>query len=253
MIHVTVFDKSENNAFWKNLSENSLELTFAEKFADVVLCDIIIITNFCSIERAKEILKLAKASPELKKIPVAVMVSDADCNVQAELLKSGFDDVWSLPMCSEIIIKRIDGLTAAFGKEQLSFEKLIAITDDGRRGAYCVPSCDFPNIYKFVLRMLQRVKKNAQLLRMNLINKQNMSEQNLNDVMSTLTHAVTSCLRRGDILSTCDGNQIIVLLIGANDEGGHLVANRIVSSFYSRCPDSSFEITYDIQEVIPKD
>lgn len=253
MIHATIFDKQENRTFWEGISESSLTLTFAEKFSDIVVCDIIIISNSCNDSRAAEILKFAKSSHEFRKIPVAVLSESSETKRQIELLDMGFDDVWTLPMCRDIFIKRIDGLTAAFGKEQLSFENLLAITDDGRRGAYCVPSCDFPNIYKFVLRMLQRVKKNAQLLRMTLVSDKNMNEQNQNEVMFTLTRAVTSCLRRGDIISTCDKNQIIVLLIGANDEGGHLVASRIVSSFYSRCSDSSFEITYDIQEVIPNE
>ena len=42
---------------------------------------------------------------------------------------------------------------------------------------------------------------------------------------------------------------MLVLLIGADDEGGHLVANRIVSSFYSECDDSDLELTYDIRAV----
>lgn len=253
MIHATIFDTAENRSFWKKLSESNLKLTFADKFSDIVICDIIIIANSCTDSRAFDILKFAKSSQSFKKIPVAILSSSAETKRQIELLDMGFDDVWTLPMCGDIFMKRIDGLTAAFGKEQLSFENLLAITDDGRRGAYCVPSCDFPNIYKFVLRMLQRVRKNAQLLRMTLVTDQNMSEQSINDVMFTLTRAVTSCLRRGDIISTCDKNQIIVLLIGANDEGGHLVASRIVSSFYGRCSDSSFEITYDIQEVVPNE
>ena len=60
------------------------------------------------------------------------------------------------------------------------------------------------------------------------------------------------CLRRGDIASVCGKDQIVVLLIGADDDGGHLVANRIVSSFYSECDDDSFTLEYDIHEIKPE-
>jgi hypothetical protein len=49
--------------------------------------------------------------------------------------------------------------------------------------------------------------------------------------------------------SVCGSDQVLVLLIGADDEGGHLAANRIVSSFYNECSDDSFELTYDIREI----
>ncbi len=35
----------------------------------------------------------------------------------------------------------------------------------------------------------------------------------------------------------------------ADDDGGHLVANRIVSNFYSECDDDNFEVRYDIREL----
>ena len=49
--------------------------------------------------------------------------------------------------------------------------------------------------------------------------------------------------------SVCGDDRVVILLIGADDEGGHLVASRIVSSFYSKCEDDSYELSYDIREV----
>ena len=68
-------------------------------------------------------------------------------------------------------------------------------------------------------------------------------------VMHTLSEAVRLCLRRGDMASVCGDDSVIVLLIGADDSGGHLMASRIVSSFYSECDDDAFELSYDIREV----
>ena len=47
-------------------------------------------------------------------------------------------------------------------------------------------------------------------------------------------------------------DRVVVLLIDADDNGGHLVASRIVSSFYSECDDDAFELSYDITEICGK-
>ena len=67
--------------------------------------------------------------------------------------------------------------------------------------------------------------------------------------MNILSEEIRKCLRRGDIASVCGEDRILVLLIGADHEGGQLVAERIVSSFYSECDDDSFEVSYDLREV----
>ena len=63
-----------------------------------------------------------------------------------------------------------------------------------------------------------------------------------NGTMNLLSEAVKMCLRRGDISSVCSKNQIVILLMDADDDGGHLVANRMVGNFYSECEDSDLEL-----------
>ena len=132
--------------------------------------------------------------------------------------------------------------------KMITLENLMDVRD-GNEGAYCVRSGDFTNIFRFVLRVLERTGKDAQILVLTLSSDEKHSISSQKSVMTTLSEAVRMCLRRGDMSSVCGDDKILVLLIGADDEGGHLVASRIVSSFYSECTDDSYEITYDIKEV----
>ena len=67
--------------------------------------------------------------------------------------------------------------------------------------------------------------------------------------MGILSEEIRKCLRRGDISTICSEDKILVLLIGADEEGGRLVAERVVSSFCNECDDDSYEVTYDLREV----
>ena len=98
---------------------------------------------------------------------------------------------------------------------------------------------------------MERLEKQCQALIFTL-DKDEKSEKETDDVMDILSDAVKICLRRGDIFSVCQSNQIAIILMGADDDGGHLVANRIVSNFYSKCYDDDFSLTYDIREIEPE-
>ena len=88
------------------------------------------------------------------------------------LLEIGFDDVLRLPLCDKLIARRIEGLAAmlpyTLSSDSFSFESLIDIRDDGKSGAFSVQSDDLSTIYRFIIRILQRLGTSAQVLLLKL-------------------------------------------------------------------------------------
>ena len=99
-----------------------------------------------------------------------------------------------------------------------------------------------------MLRILGRVGSGAQVIVVKL-ERPAEAEDEAGRVMEILSRAVHNCLRRGDMTAVCGRDKVLVLLIGANDDGGHLAVNRLVNSFYSECTDSRFELSYDMKTV----
>lgn len=186
--------------------------------------------------------------------PVILTTRSSDSSYQESLCRLEADDILVLPLCRELIIKRISSIIESFSAKNSSsdlcfgFDELInTVTEKNKsRGAFCVGRNDFTNIYRFIMRGLERSDINAQVVLFTL----NCSNNEYgDDVMTILAGAAQLCLRRGDISSVLSKNQVVILLVGANDDGAHLVANRIVSSFYSECDDDDYELNYDIREI----
>lgn len=184
-------------------------------------------------------------------IPVIAASTDMSLESQERLLELGADDVSPLPINEELLAKRIDALfcysddSVELLPDFLDFEDITV--ENGGKGSFKVHQHDFLNLYRFVLRLLERVNESAQMLLFTL--KCDTSAECGQTEYDELTTAVQKCLRRGDISSKCGDGKIIVLLIGANDEGGHLAANRIISNFYSRCDNEQCSLNYDIREI----
>ena len=255
MIHAVIIDKEANRSAWESLSCDTVKITVCSCVSDLPCCDAVLISDSLSASDIAATLASVKAQEGFKSVPTAAITDNHSTDHQAELLAGGFDDIIHMPLCSDLIIRRIEGLSYiipySLSTDGFSFESLMDIRDDGKHGAYSVDSADFANIYRFVLRILQRLKKNAQILMLTLEGGSG-DEERKKKIMQTLANAVRLCLRRGDMASVCGSSQIVVLLLGADDEGGHLVANRIVSSFYSECSDDSYKLDYDIREVVTK-
>ncbi len=195
-----------------------------------------------------EVISTAKA----QNIPV-IAAADTDCAGQEHLFALGADDVLQLPASQKLLTRRIDELLCyCAGSAELlpEFVELSNIDiENGEKGSFKVQQYEFMNLYKFVLRLLERVNESAQMLVFTL--NCNLSEDTEQQLYDQLSSAVQKCLRRGDISSKCGSGKIIVLLFGANDDGGHLVANRIMSNFYGECDDDDCSLTYNIREIKP--
>ncbi|MCR5599952.1 MAG: hypothetical protein K6G33_04325 [Ruminococcus sp.] len=247
---VGIIDSRDNSEFWENSLGSSFECAVASDMSKLTECDVIFVSaDYCGSSIGTVIENL-RSSDRFGDIPAAAFVNENSCEEQEHLLSLGFDDIICQPVCSRLLVRRAKALALMHScdEETLSVENLMD-EKDGGEGAYCVCSVDFSNIFRFVMRVLERTGKDAQILVLKLNSDRNKSTAASKSVMSTLSEAVRMCLRRGDMSSVCGDNEMLVLLIGADDEGGHLVASRIVNSFYSECTDDTYELSYDIREV----
>lgn len=258
MKQIAIIDSKKYEHLWKSMIAGDFLFEIAESasdFADKTMFDAVIVSADFAGGRIKDTISEAKNALPLKDKPMAVLTADCDCEKQDYLCSCGVDDILRLPMCAKFLANRIKLLIAAFPEMKsekevsVDFDELMNSVEQSRKtkGAMRVPKNEFANICNFVLRGIERSKKSAQVLLFTL----NSDDTDINSsiIMKTLSDAVQQCLRRGDMSSVCGKNQVLVLLIGADDDGGHLVANRIVSNFYSECDDEAFELQYDIREI----
>lgn len=253
MIHAVILDKTENFQKWAGISCDDLRLTMRSEISDIPCCDTVIISEELNSRPIQENLAEVKSLKGFKSVPTAAVTYDHSSEKQEELLELGFDDILRLPLCKSLIIRRLEGLSSmlpySLSYDRFDVESLMDIRDDGRSGAYSVHSADLSTLYRFIIRILKRLGTKAQVLTMKLNCNNEQSMDRLDQTAQILANDIRLCLRRGDIASVCSQNQMVALLIGADDDGGHLVANRIVSSFYSECDDDSFNLEYDIHEI----
>ncbi len=245
-----IIDSRDMIGYWEDSIGETFECYVASEINELDDCDIIMVSaEYCggSIDKVIEDIR---SSEKLAEVPAAVVVNGSCCEEQEIFLSIGFDDVICQPLCAKLMLQRAKTLSMIqHGSEKVITLDSIMSIKDGDEGAYCVRSVDFTNIFRFVLRVLERSGKDAQILVLTLNNDGRKSQTAQKSVMGILSEAVRLCLRRGDISSVCGDDKLMVLLIGADDEGGHLVASRIVSSFYSECTDDSYELLYDIREI----
>ena len=206
-----------------------------------------------SQEFAGDSLEAVFAEAEKLNISVLAVTNDPSTKNQEYLLGLGAEDVAVLPICEALLSKRIKILDNLYRESSELFFNFSRPKDlyieNGGKGSLKVPQHDFVNLYRFVLRLLERLEVSAQMLVFSLNFKDAPADDpQLTDLLSSAVH---KCLRRGDISTKCESGRIVVILLGANDDGGHLVANRIVSNFYSECDDENYRLTYDICEIRP--
>lgn len=262
MKQIAIIDSIKYENLWESLISGAFVFEIAEnasEFADKTMFDAVIVSADFAGGRIEETISEAKSTITLKNKPMAVLTGECDCEKQDYLCSCGVDDILRLPMCAKLLANRINLLIAAFSElknekdDFVDFDELLCSVEKSRntKGAMCVPKNEFADICNFVLRGLERSKKSAQVLlfTLNSCDGTSCDSEAYSGVMEMLSDAVQKCLRRGDMSSVCSKNQVLVLLIGADDDGGHLVANRIVSNFYGECDDDAFELQYDIREI----
>ena len=210
--------------------------------------DCLIVSCEAAGDDLAKVIFVAKA----KNIPV-IAAANTDCAGQERLFALGADDILQLPASEKLLARRIEELICYCSESDELLPDFLDLSDisieNSESGSFKVQEHDFMNLYRFVLRLLERVNESAQILVFTLnCDFDDAAEQQLYDQLSAAVH---KCLRRGDISSKCQNGKILVLLVGANDDGGHLVANRIMNNFYGDCDDDSCSLSYNIREIKP--
>ena len=104
-------------------------------------------------------------------IPVGIITENASSDELEQFLDMGADDIITLPMPLRLVSKRIAALCSitAFDEGAVDFTLFDKIADSNSGiGSFIIQENDFANIYRFVLRMLERLDKKSQLLIFNM-------------------------------------------------------------------------------------
>lgn len=194
-------------------------------------------------ERLPEIIRML----ESRGIPFAVLASDSSEQNQEKLLDAGALNIFLLPISPSLLQKRVRLLAGMNAPETRSFDLFAQIAANGeQRGAYAVQEENFVNIYRFVVRLQDRLEKKAQLITFSFHTRLNFPIE-----PGTLEEAfpiVQKCLRRGDI-ACIYGNTILCILLGADAEGGRIAAERIAATYNSHAAESFFTMRYEMQDI----
>ncbi len=247
MKRIVVIDSKDNSDEWKKLYPDS------EVFENIpdYESEIYIVCQDYTKEDFSFIVRELKSYSR----PVIAVTSDSSENNQTAICDMGSDDIMFYPLCKKLIKKKIQALTrynCISQDDNINFNSFeVYEKSNYENGAFFVKHDDFEKIYKYVLRLLERADKCSQAL-IFTIGNDDESDDVTQDALDVLSNAVQICLRRGDIFSVNGSNQVLIILMGADDDGGHLVANRILSNFYSRCESDSYVLTYDMRTIVPQ-
>ena len=198
--------------------------------------------------------KLADRIRALRKllIPVAVATYDGSAGNQEFLVGCGADDVIVFPIPGKLLEKRLEALSGSsvFSQADVDFSAFDRIREANQgKGSFIVQQHDFANIYRFVMRLLERLDQKAQLIIFTFTSDCGPVIES-EGIMNFL-RIVQACLRRGDISSVC-GRQVFMILIGADELGGHTVIQRVLNAYAAHFDDDSCEITFEMREISSK-
>lgn len=248
MKKIAVIGSSDDRKSWQSVKNGENELLFFENADIPDGADVVIISQRFAGSRLAEMISSLK-----EKALVAVAAADSSCENQEHLLGLGADDVIFLPLCRELLERKLSELakrTRLSGTgTSIDFSSFSNIAGNNKGiGSFIVQESDFENIYLFVLRVLERLDQHAQMMIFTISCRGNSIVEP--EILHMFTSVVQHCLRRGDI-SSIHGNQLIVMLMGADENGGRLAAERIVDTFYGRCSDDAYDISFEVQEIKP--
>ena len=185
-------------------------------------------------------------------IPVAVATYDGSAGNQEFLVGCGADDVIVFPIPGKLLEKRLEALSGSsvFSQADVDFSAFDRIREANQgKGSFIVQQHDFANIYRFVMRLLERLDQKAQLIIFTFTSDCGPVIES-EGIMNFL-RIVQACLRRGDISSVC-GRQVFMILIGADELGGHTVIQRVLNAYAAHFDDDSCEITFEMREISSK-
>ncbi len=130
----------------------------------------------------------------------------------------------------------------------LQLQRLISETDNGG-GAYNVEYEGFKRIYRFVSRCMDRKNQDVQIVLFTIQGVDMNSHDYDNEIINTLSEAIKTSLRRGDVATICGKGQYVVILMDANEENGIKVADRIKDHFHEAIANKDITLIYEMKSV----
>lgn len=130
----------------------------------------------------------------------------------------------------------------------LSYIQSCMSRDDSGKGVYSLDFKSFQHVYNFIGRFIGRSKNEVQtlLFTINEDGENNLSVEELQQVLDKLEEAIYVSLRRSDISTRYSSRQIIVILMDTNEANGDMVAGRILKCFNELYTGSKVSIDYGI-------
>ncbi|MBR3630436.1 MAG: hypothetical protein IKN55_08205 [Oscillospiraceae bacterium] len=182
-------------------------------------------------------------------IPLAVVTYDGTTENQEFLAGCGADDVIVFPIAGKLLRNRLELLCGSpvYSPDDLDFSAFDRIRESNQgKEPFIVPKHDFENVYRFVIRLLERLDQKAQFIIFTFTSDCGPVVES--QCIMNFTRIVQACLRRGDI-SAVYGRQVFIILMGADDIGGHMVIGRVMDAFTAHFDDENCEITFDMREI----
>ncbi|MCR4989506.1 MAG: diguanylate cyclase [Lachnospiraceae bacterium] len=130
----------------------------------------------------------------------------------------------------------------------MQLQRLISETET-KDGPYNVESEGFKRIYRFVARCMDRKNQDVQIVLFTINGVDSNSLDKYNEIMKTLTGAVSNSLRRGDVATAFGKAQYVVILLDANEENGIKVADRIKEVFHDAVSNKDITLVYEMKSV----
>lgn len=237
---VVLCDSSEK--FTGLFPEKSEYIVEYSKSADVMPdTDCVLISQEFIGDRLTE----TAASLSSRSIAFGVLTFDKSEENEEYLLDCGAGNIFGIPMSPVILEKRIAVLTETSDRRGAAdpglelFSQLAAA--DQKCGAYSVPESVFPDVYKLVLRLQERMDKPAQLVKFSFHTR--LGGPLEPGILEEAFPIVQKCLRRGDIVSIF-GQCLFAILMGADSEGGRVAADRIISTYNAHFCDNIYDMRY---------
>ena len=127
---------------------------------------------------------------------------------------------------------------------------------ENKNGAYFCSYPGFVDCYHIVCRMSERSGQPAFLMLCTLVDGEELpltEDARLGNCMDKLKSAIRSALRRGDSFPRYGNNQILVLLVGNNQENCAITQSRITNCFLSYGLRGKITVRYEIYPATEED
>ncbi len=136
-------------------------------------------------------------------------------------------------------------------KVDLKYLREIMTRTDPRKGAYMLDFESFHHVYNFIRRFVERSSRDVQTILYTFSSSGDSGEDaNCMEVaVDILEQAIFSSLRRVDVSTRYSSRQIIVILMDADENGGDIVAKRIMDCFYRLYVGGYVTLEYDIVQM----